>query len=422
MSSVQQAPSPLFDGIAQWIMDQGLRELELGELVRGMGKRLVAGGIPIHRVAIGGMILHPVFGAIDITWEAQNDVARNERFPRSILALPEFQNAPFFQAGKNNIPFQRFYLETDNTASQYPILDRLRRQGVTDYLVAFHSYGRDDEILWAELPPGLHGVMCSFSTRRIGGFTDREIEYLRALTRPLSLSVKAGLTHELAETVLDTYLGSYSGGQVLEGLVERGDGKLIDCVLWYSDLRDSTALADTMPLDEFLGMINDYFECTAGAVLDHGGEVLRFIGDAVIAIFPYEEESRPLADMARAAVATSREAVARVDRRNEKLSGCDRPAIRFGISLHIGSVMYGNIGTERRLEFSVIGPAANEVVRLEDFCKKLRTQVIASSRFNDVCPEKMIPLGTHPAAGVEGGLAAFTLTEFQPCPESEAAE
>ena len=283
------------------------------------------------------------------------DVARNERSrPRNKLTSPEFQNAPFFHAAKNNIPFERYYLEDDDTASAFPILERLRAQGVTDYLVAFHSYGREDEILWADLPPGLQGIISSFSTRRIGGFNDREIDYLRALTRPLSLSVKASTTHELAQTVLDTYLGTYSGGQVLDGLVERGDGKLIDCVLWYSDLRNSTALADSMPLDNFLAMINDYFECTAGAVLEHGGEVLRFIGDAVIAIFPYEEETRPLVDMAHAAVATAREAVARVDIYNEKLAGTDRPSIRFGISLHIGSVMYGNIGTDRRLEFSVI--------------------------------------------------------------------
>ena len=123
------------------------------------------------------------------------------------------------------------------------------------------------------------------------------------------------------------------------GLVEHGDGNLIDCVLWYCDPRVSTALADKMPVEEFLGMMNDYFECTAGTVLDHGGEVLKFISDAVIAIFPYEADSRPLANMVRAAVATAREAISRVDRHNQNLKGTDRPAIRFGISMHIGSLM-----------------------------------------------------------------------------------
>jgi len=421
MNSIQPE-SLLFDGVANWLVDQGLRELALDELVRGLGQRLVAGGIPIHRISIGGMILHPIYGAIDVTWDGQSDMARYDKFPRSNLILPEFQNAPFYHAITNNISFERFKLEDDTTTQPFPIFEKFRNQGVTDYIVAFHSYGREEEILWADLPPGMQGILCSFSTRRIGGFTDREIEYLRALTRPLSLSVKASTTHELAQTVLDTYLGRYSGGQVLDGLVERGDGKLIDCVLWYSDLRDSTPLADSMPLDDFLGMVNDYFECTAGAVIDHGGEVLRFIGDAVIAIFPYEAEKRPLIEMTRAAVATAREAIARVDRINTKLSDTDRPPIRFGVSMHIGSVMYGNIGTDRRLEFSVIGPAANEVVRLESLCKKLETPVLVSSSFNDIYPEELISLGTHAAAGVKTGLAAYTFSEFQPDPKAGVTE
>ena len=403
-----------YDGITHWLLEQGFQELDLGELVREMGQRLVASGIPIHRIAIGGMILHPVFGALDVTWEAQTDVARNVKFPRSGFKSPEFQNAPFYYSLINKLPFERYHFESDDLPRSFPMFDKFRDQGVTDYLVAFHPYGLDDKVIWADLPDATRGVICSFSTRRRGGFGPSEIEYLRALTLPLSFCVKADTTRELAQTVLDTYLGTHSGSQVLDGMVERGDGNLIDCVLWYCDLRDSTALADKMPLDEFLGMVNDYFECTAGAVLDHGGEVLKFIGDSVFAIFPYEEGTRPLADMALAAVATAREAISRADRLNENLRSTDRPAIRFGISLHTGSVMYGNIGTEERLDFSVIGPAANEVSRLEDLCKKLQVPVVVSSSFNETYPDELVQLGNHPAAGVEGGLTAFTLPEFGP--------
>ena len=411
----------MFDATIQWLMDQGLQEISIEEIARGLGKRLVAGGIPIHRISIGGMMLHPVFGAMDISWEAQSDTARYEKFPRSGFMSKEFQEAPFFHSTVNKIQFKRYHLEEGETEPTFSIFEKFRSQGVTDYVVSCHLYGREGRFLWAELPSVAPGVVSAFSTRRHGGFTDQELAYLEALTRPLAMCVKASTTHELAQTVLSTYLGNYSGRQVLDGLVERGDGKLIDCVLWYSDLRDSTALADKMPLDDFLAMVNDYFECAAGSVLDHGGEVLRFIGDAVIAIFPYEKDTRPIVDMARAAVATARETIARVDRRNVTIAESNRPPIRFGISLHVGSVMYGNIGTERRLEFSVIGPAANEVVRLEDFCKKLKTQVVASSSFNDVFPEELVLLGTHSAAGVEGGLATFTLPEFGPRPKDDAA-
>ena len=408
----------MYDGFTRWLLEQGYQELDLGELLRGVGQRLVASGNPIHRISIGGMILHPVFGAIDVTWEAQTDVVRNEKFPRSGFASQEFQNAPFFYATVNRIPFERYHIEENNLTRSFPIFDKFRAQGVTDYIVVFHAYGPDDKVIWADLPTVTRGVAISFSTRRIGGFDPHEIEYLRSLTLPLSFCVQANMTRELAQTVLDTYLGTYSGSRVLDGLVERGDGNLIDCVLWYCDLRDSTLLADKMPLEEFLGMMNDYFECTAGAVLDHGGEVLKFIGDAVIAIFPYEAETRPLDNMVRAAVATAREAISRVDRHNKNLQGTDRPAIRLGISLHIGSVMYGNIGTARRLDFSVSGPAANEVVRLENLCKKLHMPVVISSSFEATYGEDLVPLGTHPASGVEGGLTAFTLPEFGPQAET----
>jgi adenylate cyclase len=223
----------------------------------------------------------------------------------------------------NNIPFTRYHLEEGDTDPTFPIFEKFRAQGVTDYVVSFLPYGREKRVLWADLPDVGRGVVSAYSTRRFGGFSNQELEYLEALTRPLAMCVKAATTHELAETVLNTYLGTYSGSQVLDGLVERGDGKLIDCALWYSDLRDSTALADKMPLDDFLGMVNDYFECAAGAVIDHGGEVLRFIGDAVIAIFPYEKKNRPLVNMARAAAATARETIARAKMLNRKLMGPD---------------------------------------------------------------------------------------------------
>lgn len=292
MNNDRGAPQ-LYDGLTRWLLEQGLQELNLTELVRGMGQRLVTSGNPIHRIAIGGMILHPVFGALDATWDAQSDVVRNEKIPRSGFLSAEFQNSPFFYSTVNKLPFERYFIEEDDLPRSFPIFEKLKEQGVTDYLVTFHPFGLDGKTLWADLPLVTRSVVISFSTCRIGGFDPQQIEYLRALTLPLSFCLKADLVRELSQTVLDTYLGTYSGSRILDGLVERGDGNLIDCVLWYCDLRDSTALADKMPVEEFLGMMNDYFECTAGAVLDHGGEVLKFIGDAVIAIFPYEEDSRP---------------------------------------------------------------------------------------------------------------------------------
>ena len=415
--TVPEFQSPLFGGIATWLLERGLLEASVGEIAQGLGRRLVNGGVSLHRISIGGVLLHPVFGGMDVVWEARNDRLRSDMYPRSAMNTAEFQDAPFFHMLANGIPFMRSRLEDGELEHEFPIFERLRDQGVTDYLAFFHTYGRKNEVQWADLPPGMEGAISSFSTRRIGGFTDVEIAYLRALATPLALAIKATTTYELAKTLLDTYLGSYSGGQVLEGLVERGHGKLIDCALWYCDLRDSTAMADQLSIEDYLEAINAYFDCTAGAVLDHGGEVLKFIGDAVMAIFPFEDATRPAVDMCRAAAMTTREAFSKATTVNAGRAEKGHAPISFGVSLHVGQVMYGNVGTAQRLDFTVTGPAANEAVRLEGLCKSLGTSVIASSRFEEICPEELIPLGVHQVAGVDGGLAAFTLADFAPGPE-----
>lgn len=420
--SMSDAPpfSPLFDGLAQWTLQQGLHETTVSDLVQGFGRRLVAGGVPISRISVGGMILHPVFGAFDIVWEADHDQVAVNRVARGSLTTPEFQNTPFFQMASTGVPFLHQRLEQPDLKQNFPIFDRLRATGNTDYFAFFQSYGHTEEILWADLPPGIAGVLGAFSTRRSGGFSDMEIAYLKAMSMPLAMAIKATTTYDLAQALLDTYLGKYSGGHVLDGLVERGDGRLIDCVLWYCDLRDSTRLADETPLDDYLVTLNDYFDCTAGAVLDHGGEVLKFIGDAVMAIFPIEEVSRPAADMCRAALMTAKDALARAERLNEARSGNDLPEINFGIALHVGQVMYGNVGTDRRLDFTVIGPAANEVARLDGLSKKLQTPLVASAAFNEEFPEELAALGTHEVQGIDRGLEAFTTPEL--APPSEAAD
>lgn len=406
--------SPLFDGLGQWTLQQGLHETTVSDLVQGFGRRLVAGGIPVSRISIGGMVLHPVFGATDVVWEADHDQVSVSRVPRGIITKPEFQNAPFFHMAANGIPFERHLIEQAELETEYPLFDRLRASGTTDYFAFFQSYGNTEELLWADLPPGMAGVLGAFSTRRAGGFADLEIEYLKAMSVPLAMAIKATTSYDLSKALLDTYLGKYSGGHVLDGLVERGDGRLIDCVLWYCDLRDSTRLADETPLDDYLVTLNDYFDCTAGAVLDHGGEVLKFIGDAVMAIFPVEDGTRPTSDMCRAALMTAKDALARAQNLNEQRITDGLPEIKFGIALHVGQVMYGNVGTDRRLDFTVIGPAANEVARLDGLSKKLQTPIVASATFDAEYPEELAALGTHEVQGVAQGLTAFTLPELAP--------
>ncbi len=405
--------SPLFRGISDWLLDRALRDGALTDTVTELGRKLVQGGLPIYRINVGGLLLHPVLGALDLTWDSATDTCRSLMAPRAMARTPAFQNAPFFHLVKEHIPFERHRLDDPAVAKKFPLFETLAQAGVTDYVALFESYGRGRDFAWAGLTTGVEGTPASFSTKRHGGFTDQEVADLRGLSVPLALAVKTVSEQSLAAALLEVYLGKVSGGNVLAGLVERGDGRVIECALWYSDLRGSTALAAELDIETYFSAINDYFDCTAGAVLDHGGEVLKFIGDAVMAIFPFEDGQRPASAMCNAALMTARESRARAALRNKTREEQGLTPIDFGVGLHAGKVMYGNVGTERRLDMTVTGPAANEVARLESLCKRLGIPIIASERFQALYQGDLAPLGRQEAAGIVGGLEAFTLAEFE---------
>jgi adenylate cyclase len=401
----------MFDHLGAWLIDQGLREAPVDDVVQGFGRGLVEAGVSIYRISLGGLLLHPVYGALDIVWNAHDDSIINQMMPRNVVTTETFQKSPFFWAMSNRIVFHRFTLGAGLVTPEFPIFERLRDEGVTDYLLLFESYNRTTDAIWADLPAGMEGVILSVSTRRKGGFAELEIAYLKAMMRPLALTIKSSTTHQLSRALLDTYLGSYTGNRVLEGVVERGDGGIIDCVLFYCDLRNSTKLAEALPLDRYLALINDYFDCTAGAVADHGGEVLKFIGDAVMAIFPVNAQSRPAVDMCRAAINAARDAFDCA----AAIGTADNPsgqAFSFGVSLHMGQVMYGNVGTERRLDFTVIGPAVNQATRLEGLCKSMGVPIVLSEGFEAHYAGDVLPLGKHSLPGLDQGIEVYTLPEF----------
>ncbi len=403
--------SPMFDQLGVWLMESALREATADQILQGFGRGLVEAGVSLYRLSLGSMLLHPVFGALDTVYTARDDEVVSKLVSRQVITSEEFQNAPFFWAITSKTPFSHFRLGDGSVDPEFPIFDRLREEGVTDYLLFYESYGRTDEVLWSDLPPGMEGVLLSIATCRIGGFSELEVNYLKALIRPLALGIKAATNHQLARALMGTYLGHYSGEQVLHGVVERGDGGMIDCVLFYCDLRGSSKLAEQLPLNDYLALINTYFDCTAGAVTDHGGEVLKYVGDAVMAIFPVDPEKRPPVDMCRAAISAAQEAFARADEHNAMHTG---HKISFGISLHVGEVMYGNVGTERRLDFTVIGPAVNEAARLEGLCKTLDTPLVISDSFRKFHNEDLCPLGRFQLAGMDHEIETFTLRGHEP--------
>jgi adenylate cyclase len=268
----------------------------------------------------------------------------------------------------------------------------LHAEGATDY-VAMPFRFTDGQL----------NVMSMTSFAK-GGFSAGDLGRIYEVLPLLARLFEVFAQRRTAVTLLETYLGRHTGKRVLDGLVRHGDGEHIDCVVWFSDLRESTSLSISMAREDYLAYLNRYFHCMAGAILEHGGEVLRFIGDAALAIFPTGDATR---DACRRAIAAARAAGERIATDNDGHPG--RTPIRYGIGLHLGQVTYGNIGVPERLEFTVIGSAANTAARVESMCKTLGRNVVISSAFAEAYAGKLEPLGQFKLKDVEGEQALFTL-------------
>jgi adenylate cyclase len=196
---------------------------------------------------------------------------------------------------------------------------------------------------------------------------------------------------------------------VLDGLIKRGDGEDVHAVIWFSDLRESTRLSETLPRATYLALLDDFFDAMAGAVMDHGGEVLKFIGDAVLAIYPIDDPTSKQPMASTNAIAAVRAAEERLALLNQDRRTKGQPVLGYGISLHRGDLTYGNIGASRRLDFTVIGPAVNQAARIQDMCKDLGMPVLLSATFADSFAGKLISFGQHQLRGIGAKQELFTL-------------
>jgi adenylate cyclase len=277
------------------------------------------------------------------------------------------------------------------------VLEELKAEGIADYVIV--------EVLFSN---GSRNSI-SLATRKPGGFSDHDITEVQQLLHVFALAMENFINRDMARTLLETYLGRISGSRVLDGQVQRGDGDEIDAVIWFSDLRNSTPLSAQLGERTFLELLNDYYETTAGAVLEHGGEVLRFIGDASLAVFPIAGGGESRRSVCARAIDAARDARARGHAANERRSGAGLAPFSFGVGLHCGRVLYGNIGTADRLEFSVIGSAANETARIEALSKTTGRDVVLSREIADELGEPCPSLGSFDLRGVERPVEVFAL-------------
>ena len=390
-------PSPLLDQVADWLMDQALGEASVEMLFVGCCERLVAAGLPLLRGHIAHRTLHPLFSGVGITWNRGREL-EIQRFAHTDGPPPErWLQSPLHYMIERHMPIMRRQLSGEEALLDFPVLKEFGASGGTDYIAFLEPFdeGSDD------------GIIGSWVTDRAAGFTDAEIDALTRLKTRLAVACKMGIRGQIARNVVTTYLGPNAGLRVLDGQIRRGDGETLHAVIWYSDLRGSTRMSETLDPADYIRALNDYFEAAAGAVLDAGGDVLSFIGDAVLAIFPIGEEIDGAAAGCKKALEASSNAGMRLAKTNKARGRRSAEPLVFGLALHVGDVVFGNIGVPERLSFSVIGPVVNTVARLESLTKTLNRPILVSAKFADTLPIAWDSLGHHTVSGITEPLEVY---------------
>lgn len=388
---------PAFPGPAlDWLVREtaGVRFVEV--LLAGLCERLLAEGLPIDRASLSIRVLHPQFTGVGMLWRPGMGEAETIRIEHAMLNEPRFLNSPI-KALYEGAEAIRQRLDVPAVRDEFGVYADLRAEGFTDYvaLPLVTTDGRRHATTW--------------STKRPGGFTTEHLLRIDDILPVLTMVADIRLNRRLAKNLLNTYIGDHAGERVLAGEIVRGAGTAIRAAVWYCDLRGSTALSERLPTGEMLDVLNDFFDTLGGPIARHGGEILKFIGDGMLAVFPLEEDGACVRAL-RAAVEARRAMLAL----NERRAAEGRETLGYGLALHLGELMFGNIGTTTRLDFTVIGPAVNAASRLEGLTKVLRRRVLLSAPFAYACgcaPEFLEDLGRHPLRGVGEPLGVFGLAE-----------
>jgi adenylate cyclase len=376
--------------IVDWLIDGARSAPQPVQVLAQLSERLVACGIPLWRVAVFVRTLHPQVMGRRFIWRPGTEVEISEA-PFELLESADFLENPIAQVYATGRALRRKLADPD-CAVDFPVLSALRAEGITDYL-ALPLVFTDGAI---------HAVTCT--TRQPGGFTDTQIAGIEAIITPLARVAEIRALRRTGSTLLDTYVGHDAGERILAGRIRRGDIEEIHAAIWLSDMRGFTALADSLPPPVLIDLLNRYFDCQVPVILEHGAEVLKFMGDGLLAIFTIAGNETAVCERALAAARRAQANVA-------ALSDSAMPGLRFGLALHIGDVLYGNIGSGNRLDFTCIGPAVNCAARIEKLTSQLGRAVLASGEFARHCAGEFTPLGEYRLAGFSAPQLVFGLED-----------
>jgi len=389
LSAARLRAQPMID----WLVEARHRIEDAQGFLQAICERIVVEGIPLERCTVHARTLDPEIFGFTVRWLPD----------RPTELIPQYHGGSTDAAYQNSAIFwlfggaERFRrrIGRPGTALDFSILPDLKADGFTDYVA-----------LRLPFTDGTGGAM-TFATRRRSGFDDQDLDFLDALLPHLTLVLEVRVGHRIAESVLKTYLGEDAGRRVLRGEVTRGSGEVIKAAILFADIRGFTELSENLPGDEVIQLLNSYFECVIQPVEGHGGQVLKLIGDGVLAIFPLRRGGAKPACMA--AIAAAMAAFADLAEVNRVRAAAGARTIRIGITLHVGRVIYGNIGASSRLDFTVIGRAVNLVSRLQRLCRRFGKAMLFSAEFFRLSGIPALSLGRHELQGVGKPQEVFAL-------------
>lgn len=379
-------PATCLEDVVTWTLGDG-KHLRLRDLIPGFCHRLIEAGVPVMRCSLHIRQLHPQFYTRGFFWCRGQDQAKESLREHGIERSRAYLDSPLRHVYETHQDVRRRLLDPA-TPRDFPILRELEELGISDYLVK-----------WL---PFRHGVQqaITLSTNDPQGFTDRHLKMLDTALPAFGAVAELINLERMSRVLLRTYVGGSTGDRVIAGEIKRGDVSRLRAVLLYSDLRRFTQLSETLPGEDVIDLLNRYFETVSTPFTDAGGEILKFIGDAMLAIMPVNGDGdgaqRQTCEMALAAAS---KAVSSLELLNDQRREAGKAGINAGLALHVGEVLYGNIGTVDRLDFTVIGHAVNLVSRIEHFCAEAGHPMVLSADFAAMVPAPVRSLGRHPLKG-----------------------
>jgi adenylate cyclase len=381
--------------LVEWLIDGARSAPSPPAMMSETCERIVAAGLPLWRVGVFVRTLHPDVVGRNFIWRLGSEVVTGTA-NYEVLDSEEFRASPLALVFNERTEIRARMDGPD--AKRFPLFDDLREEGITDYIA----------LPLLQVDGTAHAS--SWTTKQPGGFTDAQLKALRELIPPLSRLIEVTRWRFTASILLDTYVGNRAGERILGGEIRRGHTDTMHAVIWLSDLRGFTALSDRLPSETVVDILNLYFDCQVLAIRAHGGEVLKFMGDGLLAVFPISEAEGDTEKVCAQVLEAAREARANVDAMQFSI-GETVERFRFGVALHVGKILYGNIGGGNRLDFTCIGPAVNLAARLEKMAGRLHRTVVASAAFTQAFSGGWEDLGEFPIAGFSKAERVYGLTD-----------